>query len=637
MAKKFDKSSIVSLGVITPGHVSQSVDAFTGIEAYDVSLSGSLNITGSIIIDGPNTSISASRRILADQFIGNSVDTPAIENSQGNVITITDSLNLPGGNIHITSSGNISSSGDLIISSSENPGQAYNVLVKDPTTGKIFHTGSYSAGSGGGASSTNFTQSLFVTPSGNDGTAVVGDMLKPFQTILAATASASPGDTIMVYPGFYTASCQILKEGVKYYFFPGSHISASDSVPLMEGVFNNIDVRGYGIFEGGGTFDINDAFINLTISSSGYLEFDKIKTTSLKQNYNATVQVGTSENILNKYFELKGRIESTGSSVGSYHASLNVKSGNVKFDGSIHMDQSNAGHMGIRLATDANDALIKADVYTSKGICVDSTARNAHSKFEGRYETGDKSTYYVMRFNDGYQGQHIIDAEIVGALHFHPGSNQYGGVHFSGYQVCTDSPSGNGAIYIQSGLNYIDASIYSTEAVIFGVNGGNTHFGGVVEQYSNAAGKIFNVADGTFTWNGASQNNDRRADSSVINGGTLIIDSYLEHHGGNSPNNEFAFNLSGGTLEINNKVVYHQQTTGSGIVNMTGGYLKLNGAQLIQDNGTGSFAHCIKLNGSSHSGSILNNSFTNLRPFGPGSFTNEIVGGGTLFESDKLY
>jgi len=35
-------------------------------------------------------------------------------------------------------------------------------------------------------------------------------------------------------------------------------------------------------------------------------------------------------------------------------------------------------------------------------------------------------------------------------------------------------------------------------------------------------------------------------------------------------------------------------------------------------------------------GSILNNSFTNLTPFGPGSFTNEIVGGGTLFETDKL-
>ncbi len=70
---------------------------------------------------------------------------------------------------------------------------------------------------------------------------------------------------------------------------------------------------------------------------------------------------------------------------------------------------------------------------------------------------------------------------------------------------------------------------------------------------------------------------------------------------------------------------------------MSGGYLKLNGAELVQLSGTGSYAHAIKLNESSHSGSILNNSFTNLTPFGPGSFTNEIPGGGTLFYSDKIY
>ncbi len=148
---------------------------------------------------------------------------------------------------------------------------------------------------------------------------------------------------------------------------------------------------------------------------------------------------------------------------------------------------------------------------------------------------------------------------------------------------------------------------------------------------------MINVSSGLLHWQGSNLDNNKRSDSNVISGGTLLIDSFFEHYGGNYPNNEFAFNLSGGTLEINNKFAYHQQTTGSGIVNMSGGYLKLNGAQLIQSQGTGSFAYCVKLNAGSHSGSILNNSFTNLTPFGPGSFTNEIVGGGTLFESDKLY
>ena len=132
--------------------------------------------------------------------------------------------------------------------------------------------------------------------------------------------------------------------------------------------------------------------------------------------------------------------------------------------------------------------------------------------------------------------------------------------------------------------------------------------------------------------------NSKRCDSSEITGGELIIDSFFQHYGGNYPNNEYAFNLSGGTLEINNKLIYNQSTTGSGIVNMTGGYLKLNSAQLIHADKTGSWAYCVNLNGADRSGSLFNNSFTNLRPFSDdATFTNEIVGGGTLFETDKLY
>ena len=35
MAKKLSKAGIVSLNIVRPGHVSQSVDAFTGIDDYD--------------------------------------------------------------------------------------------------------------------------------------------------------------------------------------------------------------------------------------------------------------------------------------------------------------------------------------------------------------------------------------------------------------------------------------------------------------------------------------------------------------------------------------------------------------------------------------------------------------------------
>ena len=52
MAKRLDKNDIVSLNIIRPYHVSQSVDAFTGTVAYDINVSGSFQVTGSTTLSG---------------------------------------------------------------------------------------------------------------------------------------------------------------------------------------------------------------------------------------------------------------------------------------------------------------------------------------------------------------------------------------------------------------------------------------------------------------------------------------------------------------------------------------------------------------------------------------------------------
>jgi hypothetical protein len=49
MASILSKIGIVTGQLVEPQHVTQSIDAFTGIKAYDISLSGSFNMTGSII------------------------------------------------------------------------------------------------------------------------------------------------------------------------------------------------------------------------------------------------------------------------------------------------------------------------------------------------------------------------------------------------------------------------------------------------------------------------------------------------------------------------------------------------------------------------------------------------------------
>ena len=58
----------------------------------------------------------------------------------------TDGINFK---TNLTASGNISGSGELYFSSSQHVGQYNNVLVQDPLTGKIFHTGSYGTGGSG--------------------------------------------------------------------------------------------------------------------------------------------------------------------------------------------------------------------------------------------------------------------------------------------------------------------------------------------------------------------------------------------------------------------------------------------------------------------------------------------------------
>ena len=49
MAKRLDKTGIATGETILAGEVSQSVDAFRGLEAYDINVSGSFSVSGSII------------------------------------------------------------------------------------------------------------------------------------------------------------------------------------------------------------------------------------------------------------------------------------------------------------------------------------------------------------------------------------------------------------------------------------------------------------------------------------------------------------------------------------------------------------------------------------------------------------
>jgi hypothetical protein len=75
MAITFNKTNISTGNTIEPSHITQSYDAFTAQTAYDITLSGSLTLTGSIkSYNGFTGSFTGS---LNGDFIGyNSISTP---------------------------------------------------------------------------------------------------------------------------------------------------------------------------------------------------------------------------------------------------------------------------------------------------------------------------------------------------------------------------------------------------------------------------------------------------------------------------------------------------------------------------------------------------------------------------------
>lgn len=65
--------------------------------------------------------------------------------------------------------------------------------------------------------SLDFGNVLFVSPNGDDDTAIQGSMQSPYQTLSAAVSAASSGTLIYVLPGSYSAG-NLWKNGLTYYF-----------------------------------------------------------------------------------------------------------------------------------------------------------------------------------------------------------------------------------------------------------------------------------------------------------------------------------------------------------------------------------------------------------------------------------
>jgi hypothetical protein len=268
MAKTLSKAGILTGADILAGHVTQSVDAFTGIEAYNITISGSTTISGSLLLEG-------------------TTDT-----NQPFVLT----YNTSSGQVHYTASsatgGGISptQTGSFMVTGSVTD----NTLTFTKGDGSTFPLTIDTGSGGGGGDGTDIAFTYYVSPSGSDVTGEVGNWHKPFQTISGsvqqAVADATAGgysttsSVIYVNPGQYVE--QALAYNGNFYFAAGAKLSPpvqayADAVPFFSVGSNGVDeVKIFGnaefIVQATTDADANSKILYASGTGSAYLECYKI-------------------------------------------------------------------------------------------------------------------------------------------------------------------------------------------------------------------------------------------------------------------------------------------------------------------------------------------------------------------------
>ena len=150
MASTLSKTGITAGGQLLSGHVTQSIDALTGGSAYDITISGSLNIN-----TAPVTNLTASGNISSSGTItGNIVSANEYTGLPSGILS--GSAQLPSGIIssslqpftNITASGAVSASGTI---SAFGSSSLHGLPTTEPTVaGTLWLSGS-GAGSASGS------------------------------------------------------------------------------------------------------------------------------------------------------------------------------------------------------------------------------------------------------------------------------------------------------------------------------------------------------------------------------------------------------------------------------------------------------------------------------------------------------
>lgn len=140
MALTLSKTGIEQNQTINAWHVTQSIDAFAGTVAYDITLSGSLDISNST-----NTGDLVGTASWAENAVSASFATSASKATNANDIEITDNPTYGGQTFYPTFTSNTSGYGSVLVDSSQ---FTYNPSTDTLTAGNFEGTASYALNAG---------------------------------------------------------------------------------------------------------------------------------------------------------------------------------------------------------------------------------------------------------------------------------------------------------------------------------------------------------------------------------------------------------------------------------------------------------------------------------------------------------
>jgi len=427
---------------------------------------------------------------------------------------------------------------------------------------------------GGGA---NYAKILTVDPNGNDGSAVVGDISKPFLTIEAARDAASSGDLIEVNPGTYTKTTTDVngfsKEGVDFYYHPNTFINITTANPVHSNSGFATPSRIFGYCRFIRTAVNAYIYTDEGVDGSHFEAQDVSSSTTFPPIYTKSIS-----SVESGYILVRGEVFSSGSkAIETFRTNGTIKCGKIRSTASyaINGNQQSAGNNlfieAELIESTANTAiLIDRAHITAKKISGTTYGLDTGAQFNGiialscsdidsiRCTLGGKVDFH------GYaQNMTAVDGEITGGT---TSEIDVTGVDGKIITKFVDANSANRFITVSDGECEVSLDLYPSSNCRITQTGGEL----VLIGQSKA-----DISDSGFYSN-----------TSSVNGGVCRLRGLFKMGGAN-----YFMKVNGGTLDLGNsriELTGDLTSTVNNCINYESGKLISNGCTIVvKDQGFG--------------------------------------------------